>query len=77
MHASPLQLEALLPSPQRASASDAMLTQTAAVAVPMAASEQLQTTRIFAAGICCPMETPLVHSVLGCMPGVGNVSAAC
>ena len=33
----------------------------------------LQTTRVFAAGICCPMETPLIHSILDAMPGVHSV----
>lgn len=38
--------------------------------------EQLRTTRIFAAGICCPMEVPLVHSVLGGLPGVHSVEVS-
>lgn len=41
---------------------------------PPEAAPLLRTTRIFCAGICCPMETPLVHSVLGGLPGVHSVS---
>ncbi|KAL4854718.1 Cadmium/zinc-transporting ATPase HMA2 [Chlorella vulgaris] len=36
----------------------------------------LQTTRVFAAGICCPTEAPLIHSILDTMPGVRNVEVA-
>lgn len=46
----------------------------AAAAAAAAEEEELQTTRIFAAGICCPMETPLVHSILEPMLGVKSVS---
>ncbi|KAL4852632.1 Cadmium/zinc-transporting ATPase HMA2 [Chlorella vulgaris] len=36
----------------------------------------LQTTRVFAAGICCPTEAPLIHSILDTMPGICNVEVA-
>ena len=36
----------------------------------------LRTTRIHAAGICCPMEVPLVRRVLGGMPGVQAVDVS-
>lgn len=35
-----------------------------------------QTTRIYAAGICCPMEVPLIEGVLKDMPGVQQVDVA-
>lgn len=41
-----------------------------------ASAAALRTTRVFAAGICCPMEVPLVHSVLGGMPGVHSVEVS-
>jgi copper chaperone CopZ len=37
---------------------------------------ELCSTRIFAAGICCPMESPLVHRVLESMPGVHSVEVS-
>ncbi|KAL4442750.1 hypothetical protein ABPG77_006744 [Micractinium sp. CCAP 211/92] len=43
---------------------------------PPSGTAALQTTRVFAAGICCPMEVPLVHSVLGGMPGVHSVEVS-
>ncbi|KAL4424213.1 hypothetical protein ABPG75_001514 [Micractinium tetrahymenae] len=47
-----------------------------APAAPAGVAAALRTTRVFAAGICCPMEVPLVHSVLGGMPGVHSVEVS-
>ncbi len=35
----------------------------------------LVTTRVYAAGICCAMEVPLVQGTLRRLPGVHSVSA--
>ena len=47
-----------------------------AEAVQAEEPRQLCSTRIFAAGICCPMEAPLVHRVLESMPGVHSVEVS-
>jgi len=39
-----------------------------------AAAGPLSVTKLYAAGICCPMEVPLVEKLLSPLPGVAKVS---
>jgi hypothetical protein len=43
-------------------------------------SEQLHSkalTKIYAAGICCPSEVPLITNILARLPGIIKVQSSC
>lgn len=78
----PLATPLLRPAPAAAAAADGGRGCTAAslevepAPAGGAGEPQPRTTRIYAAGICCPMEVPLVHSVLDGLPGVEQVGSS-